>query len=209
MACGTLVSNTFKPRCVVLRKANLRYILTRLQSGVMLLLNMQVETTEEKAKPRGLIRQSGRFRSKRASEAKRLQANAIDLKKIQSLAQVGCTIAEIAGVLGIDYQWFNEQKARDYDIESALHAGYNGFKMSLRSTQARLALSGDRGMLIWLGKQFLGQSDKVESKQETTVNVAIQDALKEAKSLSKDELLRIRGIIEGECIDVTKAAPSE
>lgn len=170
---------------------------------------MQVETGEEKAKPRGLIRQSGRFRSKLATKEKRLRANTIDLKKIQSLAQVGCTIAEIAGVLGIDYAWFAEQKAKDYDIESALHAGYNGFKMSLRSTQARLALSGDRGMLIWLGKQFLGQADKVESKQETTVNVAIQDALKEAKALSKEELLRIRGIIEGECIDVTRPAPGE
>lgn len=35
-------------------------------------------------------------------------------------------------------------------------------KLSLRRKQFQLALSGDRTMLIWLGKQYLGQVDKSE-----------------------------------------------
>lgn len=36
-------------------------------------------------------------------------------------------------------------------------------RMSLRREQYKLAISGDRTMLIWLGKQHLGQSDNPET----------------------------------------------
>lgn len=32
----------------------------------------------------------------------------------------------------------------------------------MRSTQFKLALLGDKTMLVWLGKQYLGQADKQE-----------------------------------------------
>ena len=41
-------------------------------------------------------------------------------------------------------------------------------KQSLRRMQMNLALEGDRGMLIWLGKQLLGQRDKTESENTNT-----------------------------------------
>ena len=37
-------------------------------------------------------------------------------------------------------------------------------RMSLRREQYRLAMSGDRTMLIWLGKQHLGQADEVRNE---------------------------------------------
>ena len=81
--------------------------------------------------------------------------------------------------------------------------GLANFKQSLRGVQARLALSGHPGMLIWLGKQFLGQSDKQESKQETTVNVVLQNAMKELRELDADKLQEIKMIIDGTATDVT------
>ncbi len=36
----------------------------------------------------------------------------------------------------------------------------SSFKSSLRSKQREKALSGDNSMMIWLGKQILGQKDK-------------------------------------------------
>jgi len=40
-------------------------------------------------------------------------------------------------------------------------------KVSLRRKQFQTALAGDKTLLIWLGKQYLGQSDKIEIEQET------------------------------------------
>lgn len=37
------------------------------------------------------------------------------------------------------------------------------FRKNILGKQYELAMRGDRVMLIWLGKQYLGQSDKIES----------------------------------------------
>src|SRR2546428_744152 len=44
-------------------------------------------------------------------------------------------------------------------------------KAQLRSMQWKAAQKGSAAMLIWLGKQYLGQSDKVEQKNETHITV--------------------------------------
>jgi hypothetical protein len=41
-------------------------------------------------------------------------------------------------------------------------------EVQLRAAQFRLALDGNTAMLIWLGKQYLGQTDKHETKNEHT-----------------------------------------
>ena len=55
-------------------------------------------------------------------------------------------------------------------------------KMSLRRQQFKSAENGNVTMQIWLGKQWLGQTDKVESKNE---NVETSDIVfdKLAKAL--------------------------
>lgn len=140
--------------------------------------------------------QSTRFRAKRKRESSHLRSNALDLKKIQAFSQVGCTREEIAALLGIDEGWFNKQITKDGDLEEAILTGFANFKQSLRSTQARLALSGHPAMLIWLGKQYLGQSDKQETKQETTVNVVLQRAVAELRELDKDTVLEMKKLLE-------------
>ena len=61
--------------------------------------------------------------------------------------------------------------------------GRESGKAKLRDLQLRAANSGNVTMLIWLGKQYLGQTDKTES--DSTLTVQESDAL---KNLAKAEI---------------------
>lgn len=124
------------------------------------------------------------------------RSNILDLKKIRAYAEVGCTLEEIAGLLGVTQSWLESAKQKDAALEDAILSGNMNLKQSLRSTQVRLALSGHPGMLIWLGKQYLGQSDKQETKQETTVNIVMQRAMKELREMDDATLEQIKGLLE-------------
>ena len=50
------------------------------------------------------------------------------------------------------------------DFCKAYKKGKGQALMKLREAQLQKALSGDSTMLIWLGKQLLGQTDKVDNK---------------------------------------------
>lgn len=50
--------------------------------------------------------------------------------------------------------------------------GLNKTRTAIRRAQINLALSGDRVMLIWTGKQYLGQSEKTESVVKADVNIS-------------------------------------
>lgn len=143
-----------------------------------------------------LPRGSGRFRKLVKDRSSRQRPQNIDLKKIAAWAQVGCTREEMASLLNVDLGWFNDAIQQDFELEKAIVVGSANFKTSLRSTQARLALSGHPAMLIWLGKQFLGQSDKQENRNETTVNVVLQNAVKELRDMGEGDLLAIKEILE-------------
>lgn len=56
-------------------------------------------------------------------------------------------------------------------------------KVSLARKQYDVAMSGDRTLLIWLGKQWLGQSEKSEVKQVTT---NIEEFIKKETEKLKD-----------------------
>ncbi len=134
---------------------------------------------------------SGKLKHTLKSKEKRLNVD-----ELRAWAKVGCTIKEMAGAMGVSEQYLYNEKVKNREVAEALSVGYSELSIGLRSTQVRLALTGHAGMLIWLGKQVLGQTDKQEVKSETTVNVTLQEAMKELRALDKDEVLAIRGIIE-------------
>ena len=144
----------------------------------------------------GLPEPSIRHKARLKRKAPRSRANMLDLKKIRSWAEVGCTRDEIAALLNVDQGWLDDQITKDGDLEEAILTGCANMKQSLRSVQVRLALSGHPSMLIWLGKQYLGQSDKQESKTETTVNVVLQNAMKELRDMSTEDLEEIKSVLE-------------
>jgi hypothetical protein len=145
--------------------------------------------------PPHLPKPSVRFRHRVKEESKRKRSNTLDLKKIAAWAQVGCPRDEIAALLNVDQGWLDDAITKDYELEKAIMVGTAEFKNALRTTQARLALSGHPAMLIWLGKQFLGQSDKQENKTETTVNVVLQNALKELRDMDGDTLAQVKELL--------------
>lgn len=150
----------------------------------------EVTANVKRAKP------SPRWQARKKKTAKMTRAETLSIDRIRKLASIGMPIKSIACRLGVDESWFETAKRENYDIENAIIMGQYEFEEGLRTTQARLALSGHPGMLIWLGKQFLGQSDKQESRQETTVNVVLQKAVQEMRELDSDTVLEMKRLLE-------------
>jgi hypothetical protein len=96
----------------------------------------------------------------------------VDLRQVEALARIDCTDAEIAAVLDFTPQgWRKRKRRRDGEaIVSAIEKGRDGGKMSLRRKQFEQAMAGNTTMLIWLGKQRLGQTDlrRVEMDDEAS-----------------------------------------
>lgn len=80
----------------------------------------------------------------------------IDREKLKQLAQLGLSNSEIAAVLDCSPDHIETKYRKTLDW------GRNRRNASLRRKQYEIAMSGNPTMLIWLGKQFLGQSDKSE-----------------------------------------------
>ena len=80
----------------------------------------------------------------------------IDVEQVEKLAGLGCTNIEIASFFGCD-----ESLIRKSYSENLVKGRENG-KIRLRQWQMKAAQRGNVAMLIWLGKQMLGQSDKQE-----------------------------------------------
>jgi hypothetical protein len=74
--------------------------------------------------------------------------------EVQKLAQLGCRDQEICSWFGID------EHTLTYNFRDQLDLGRVSLKQSLRRAQISLALSGHATMLIFLGKNYLGQSDQ-------------------------------------------------
>jgi hypothetical protein len=74
-------------------------------------------------------------------------------QEVYKLAQMGCKNQEIADWFGLD------ENTLTYNFSVELVKGRESLKQSLRQAQLRLALSGNATMLIWLGKNILGQSE--------------------------------------------------
>ena len=102
----------------------------------------------------------------------------IDYTKLDAMCAIHCTGEESAAILGIDYDTLNRrlnEEGHGGFTEYFKLKGSNG-KMSLRRKQFDQAMSGNSTMLIWLGKQWLGQADKTENiTKDITNDVSDED----------------------------------
>lgn len=89
------------------------------------------------------------------------------IETIQKLAEIMCTDEEIAGIIGMTTDTLMNARNREL-FTAAREKGRTHGKESLRRLQFKIAQNGNASMAIWLGKQYLGQTDK----QETTINDA-------------------------------------
>lgn len=91
----------------------------------------------------------------------------IDEDMVFQLASFGLTRDEIASVCNCHP---NTLDNRFYDTIKEGHLHRNS---SLRRKQYEVAMNGNVAMLIWLGKQYLGQTEKIEQYGEVSVKEAI------------------------------------
>ena len=82
-----------------------------------------------------------------------------DYEELRKLGELQCTYAEIAAFFGCHVDTIRDRTKTDEEFSNALLRGYEQGKMSLRRYQWRSAQKGNVKMLIWLGKQYLGQRD--------------------------------------------------
>lgn len=81
----------------------------------------------------------------------------IDETQVEEMAAIGCTVAEIAGIVGCSPRTVERRAA------APVARGRARLNISLRRRQVEMAMAGNASMLIWLGKQLLGQRDKADS----------------------------------------------
>lgn len=91
----------------------------------------------------------------------------LDWKQFVELCKMQCTQDEIAGFFHMTRDTLNERlKDATGETFSTLYGELSqGGKVSLRRAQWKTAISNESvQMQIWLGKQMLNQSDKVETE---------------------------------------------
>jgi hypothetical protein len=88
----------------------------------------------------------------------------IDWTLFEDLCGIFCTQQECASLLRVSVDTLDRAVKKKYKANFAevYKDKSSRGKASLRRKQFELAMDKDRGMLIWLGKQYLGQSDKLD-----------------------------------------------
>ena len=101
------------------------------------------------------------------------------LQQIHDLASYMCTKEEVANIIGC-------HRTTLYRNEQALEAynkGVNVAKQKIRKTQFDIATKLNSSiMAMWLGKVYLGQSDKVQNTDDN-VPLPIYDIVEEPKEV--------------------------
>lgn len=111
----------------------------------------------------------------------------IDWDQLDKLCQMHCTQEEMAAFLQVTVDTidstikkrYNKSFSEYYNEKAALG------KISLRRAQLQKALKGDNTMMIWLGKNYLGQTDKSELEMKYKAEI-----IHRVEASSNEELLK-------------------
>ena len=87
----------------------------------------------------------------------------IDEELLYKLATIHCTMKEMVDIMGVSQDTLKRNYAHIID------KGKSDGKMRLRRKQIEVAMSGNHTMLIWLGKQMLGQSENPVNSDDTKI----------------------------------------
>jgi hypothetical protein len=79
-----------------------------------------------------------------------------DIEQMKVLARCHCPDSEIAAWFGV------AERTIQRHFATLLKEQREAGKANIRAKQYRLAMDGDKTMLIWLGKQLLGQREKTD-----------------------------------------------
>lgn len=80
----------------------------------------------------------------------------VDTEMLKRLASILCTMEEMATIVGCSVDTLENR------FSDVIKEGRASGKMSLRRWQWEACKKGNSALLIWMGKQHLGQRDKQE-----------------------------------------------
>jgi hypothetical protein len=119
----------------------------------------------------------------------------IDWDRVNELLEAGCTGTEIAPHFDIHYTNFYDRVEKKYGISFTDYASKMRQKGDslLREKQYKKALKGENALLIWLGKNRLGQKDqpeqenfKIEDLEKFTAIMNLLSQTQSGKSVKSD-----------------------
>ena len=113
----------------------------------------------------------------------KLILNEVGKELILDLAQYQCTDEEIASTLGVTIETLQTPQNIDTFLELK-KIGQNKGNASIRRVQYEVAMSGNPTMLIWWGRNYLGQKEAIEQKND--------EEMKEQLREITDTMLKIR-----------------
>jgi len=98
--------------------------------------------------------------------------NNIDKTQFETLCSMMCSQEEICAVFNVSDETLRNWCKENYGetVEKVASRFRNVGKSSLRRTQFKLAEKNTQ-MAIWLGKQYLNQTDKIENTSEERIVV--------------------------------------
>jgi hypothetical protein len=105
----------------------------------------------------------------------------VPMDEVETMAQIGCTDREIAEHFGIKEDTLRRNFA-DYLIK-----GRSMLKQRLRQAQLRVAFEGNPTMLIWLGRNILGQNENIFANDDNKILPFTDDELDEIKEDLQEE----------------------
>lgn len=103
--------------------------------------------------------------------SRRGTAASINLAELEKLAAMQCTDEEIAGWFGVSTRTI-ERRRKSRVFAETMERGKAKGRISMRRAQLRVLEDGNATMGIWLGKQYLGQSDEFAMNAPGLVVVA-------------------------------------
>ena len=115
-------------------------------------------------------------------------------KALRELCRLHVTRAEIGAFFGISVTTV-EKRLEDPEFREAFDQGQADGKHSLRRAQLEAAMAGDRVMLIWMGKQLLGQREPEQRLEHTGAGggaISYQDMPEVDRKRRMEELLARR-----------------
>ena len=120
-------------------------------------------------KPKGSPekRKNGKAQTKKNPNAAGRAEKVLDWRLINELCKIQCTMKEIAGAIDCDEDTLDKHSKKTHGVKFSVYREQKaeGGKASLRRKQWKTACDeGSVTMQIWLGKNYLGQSDNNETK---------------------------------------------
>lgn len=119
----------------------------------------------------------------------------IDWSEFDKLCRIQCTLEEIAGWFDCSVDTIENRVKEAHGITFSEYFAQKSTRgrSSLRRRQYTAAMRGDRTMLIWLGKQWLGQADKSEHRSLTHNTHAVHDL--DLSRLTTEQLRSFRELV--------------